>query len=89
MAGLRKLPELNTVVLKHNSVTELGAALRGCAALVKLSMAHNEVCIQGSINAVRCSLATKDRNDATSYGEAPQTGGLEVHRLIDRCTRTL
>ena len=41
-AGLRKLPELNTVVLKNNSFTELGTAFAGCVALEKLSMAHNE-----------------------------------------------
>ncbi len=42
-AGLRKLPELNTVISKHNSVTDIGSTVRGCAALVKLSLAHNDV----------------------------------------------
>jgi hypothetical protein len=41
--GLRDLPELNTVILKNNSVTALRSTVRGCAALVKLSVAHNDV----------------------------------------------
>lgn len=52
--GLRKLPELNTVVLKNNSMTGLGGAMRGCAALVKLSMAHNEVRPQTRTALVDC-----------------------------------
>ena len=48
LAGLRKLPELNTVILKNNSVTDIGGTVRGCAALVKLSLAHNDVRILAS-----------------------------------------
>ena len=43
LAGLRHLPELNTVILKNNSLTALGTTVCGCAALVKLSVAHNDV----------------------------------------------
>ena len=43
LAGLRKLAELNTVILKNNSVTDIGSTVRSCAALVKLSLAHNDV----------------------------------------------
>ena len=42
-AGLHDLPELNTVILKNNSLTALGSTVRSCAALVKLSVAHNDV----------------------------------------------
>ncbi len=42
-AGLKRLPNLNTLVLKHNAIKELGSCLHKCTALQKLSMAHNQV----------------------------------------------
>ena len=42
-AGLRELPDLNTVILKSNLITELQGIIRGCTRLEKLSMAHNEI----------------------------------------------
>ena len=41
VAGLGALPDLNTLILKQNQVTDLGASLHGCTALAKLSVAHN------------------------------------------------
>ena len=41
-AGLGVLPELNTLILKQNQVTDLGTSLHGCTALAKLSVAHNK-----------------------------------------------
>ncbi len=41
LAGLGVLPELNTLILKQNQVTDLGTSLHGCTALAKLSVAHN------------------------------------------------
>ena len=41
LAGLDLLPELNTLILKQNEVTDLGTSLHGCTALAKLSVAHN------------------------------------------------
>ena len=34
---------LNTLVLKNNAFTDLGASLHHCTALSKLSMAHNQL----------------------------------------------
>ncbi len=42
LAGLGVLPDLNTLILKQNQVTDLGTSLRGCTALAKLSVAHNK-----------------------------------------------
>ncbi len=42
LAGLDVLPELNTLILKENQVTDLGTSLHGCTALAKLSVAHNK-----------------------------------------------
>ncbi len=41
LAGLGGLPDLNTLILKENQVTDLGTSLHGCTALAKLSVAHN------------------------------------------------
>ena len=42
-AGLGDLPNLNTVILKSNLITELQGIFRGCTRLEKLSMANNEI----------------------------------------------
>ena len=40
-AGVGRLPELNTLILKQNQLEHLGDSLQGCTALAKLSVAHN------------------------------------------------
>ncbi len=42
-AGLKRLPNLNTLVLKQNAIKELGTSLHKCGGLQKLSMAHNQL----------------------------------------------
>ncbi|EIE20525.1 L domain-like protein [Coccomyxa subellipsoidea C-169] len=41
--GLKRLPNLNTLVLKQNAFKELGTSLHKCGGLQKLSMAHNQL----------------------------------------------
>ena len=40
-AGLERLPGLNTLVVKQNAISDLGACLAACSGLQKLSAAHN------------------------------------------------
>jgi len=42
-AGLKRLSNLNTLVLKQNAIARLGSSLHKCSALQKLSMAHNQL----------------------------------------------
>jgi Leucine-rich repeat (LRR) protein len=41
--GLGRLPQLNTLVVKGNKISNFGTSLHGCTSLVKLSAAHNDI----------------------------------------------
>lgn len=82
-AGLKRLPNLNTLVLKHNAIKELGSCLHKCTALQKLSMAHNQLSNIGDA-LVHCTALKELRLNHNAIARLPlQLSANSQLRILD------